>query len=112
LSTFKSGWIQGFPHGGRELRDKLISADLESVRKNAADVTISRWTGELMTKVLHDVHQDTRSELISIFGKYPYVGLSIHRVTIKSRKLLNIDVVNLVSDTLTFTYDFLEDRIF
>jgi hypothetical protein len=54
----------------------------------------------------------SRCELIHIFRQYKYVGISIDGVTIKSRKFLNIDIVNSTSDTLPFTYNFFEDNSF
>jgi hypothetical protein len=54
----------------------------------------------------------SRAELLGIFGQYKYVGVSIDGVTIKYRKFLNIDIVNPISDTLPFTYDFFQDNTF
>jgi hypothetical protein len=38
------------------------------------------------------------------------VGVPIDGVTIKCQKFLNVDIVNAVSDTLPFTYDFFQDN--
>jgi hypothetical protein len=43
-------------------------------------------------------------------GQYKYGGVSIDGVTIKSRKFLNVDTVNFISDTLPFTYDLFQDN--
>jgi hypothetical protein len=52
----------------------------------------------------------SRAELVSIFNQYKYVGVSIDGVMIKSRKFLNINIINPISDTLPFTYDFFQDN--
>jgi hypothetical protein len=52
------------------------------------------------------------AELVGIFGQYKYVGVSIDGVMIKCRKFLNLDIVNPISDTLPFTYDFFQDNTF
>jgi hypothetical protein len=46
----------------------------------------------------------SRAELVGIFSQYKYVGVSIDGVTIKSRRVLNVEIVNLISDRLPFTY--------
>jgi hypothetical protein len=71
-----------------------------------------RLTQPLLGTALNTAAGSTRAELMEIFRQYLYVGLSIDGVTIKSRSFLSIDVVNPISDTLPFTYDFLDKRMF
>jgi hypothetical protein len=54
----------------------------------------------------------SRAELLGILSQYKYAGMSIDGVTIKGRKFLNVDIVNPISDTLPFTYDFFQDNTF
>jgi hypothetical protein len=54
----------------------------------------------------------SRAELLGIFCQYKHVGVSIDGVTMESRKFLNIDIVNPISETLPFTYDFLQENSF
>jgi hypothetical protein len=53
------------------------------------------------------VSRQSRKELLGTFSQYKYIGLSIDGVAISTRKFLNVDIVNPVSRTCPFTYDFL-----
>jgi hypothetical protein len=102
-TAFKEGWEQARQAG-------------ENPRPTAREVgaarSIPHLTPTLLGEALSTAAGSVRAELVEIFEQYPYVGLSIDGVTIKSRSFLNIDVVNPISDTLPFTYDFLDKSTF
>jgi hypothetical protein len=104
ISAYLTGWRESLIHDPDRRND--ICA------REAANRAIPRFSSAMMTHALDIVYREQRSELIAIFKEYPYVGLSIDGVTIRSRKFLNVDVVNPVSSTLPFTYDFLENTTF
>jgi hypothetical protein len=64
-----------------------------------------------INQALNILYARSRAELVSIFDQYKYVGVSIDGMMIKSWKFLNIDIVNQISDTLPFTYDFFQDNV-
>jgi hypothetical protein len=100
LSAFLEGWDSYSSCGGTG-----VSKD------DAAAKVIPPLTPPMIGESLTHVARQTRSELIDIFS-YPYVGLSIDRITIKCKHLLNIDVFNPISNILPFTYDCLEKNTF
>jgi hypothetical protein len=104
IATYLSGW--------RDCSTRAPRQTEEQSAREAANRVIPRFTTRLVTRALDSVYQQQRSELVSIFREYPYVGLSIDGATIKSRKFLNVDIVNPVSNTLPSTYDFLENTSF
>jgi hypothetical protein len=69
-------------------------------------------TPALLGNALNTVPGGARAELMEIFRQYPSVEVSIDGVTFKSRSLLHIDVMNPISDMLSFTYDFMEKSTF
>jgi hypothetical protein len=99
--AFELGWQSRADSTNRGvLLDQIIKTMIPSMNPDT------------INKALNTAHKHSRSELVDIFSQYKYVGLSIDGVTIKSRKFLNIDVVNPISDTLPFTYDFFQNNSF
>jgi hypothetical protein len=98
-TAFNEGW-QHARQAGKNPRP--------TVGEVSAARAFPRLTPKLLGEVVSTAAGSTRAELIKIFRQYPDVGLSIDGVTTKSQSFLNIDVVNPISDTLSFTYDFLD----
>jgi hypothetical protein len=106
MTVFKAGWEDSFARAKPEARSDSILGNSNPLRDKATEAGIPRWNPELIRKALESIHQEMRSELISIFREYPDVRLSIDGVTIKSRSSLKIDLVNPVPGTLPLTHPF------
>jgi hypothetical protein len=76
---------------------------LEDARRRA----IRNLTVGNLCQALDENHVRTKRELLEIFRCDRFVCLSIHGVTIYSRKFLNFDVTNPISSIAPLTSDFL-----
>jgi hypothetical protein len=87
-------------------------ADRGLTKDRAAKLTIPTMNPLALNQALAALCAYLRAELLGIFGKWKYLGVSIDGVTIKGRRFLNVGIVNPISDTLPFTYDFFQDNTF
>jgi hypothetical protein len=95
--------------------DEGWRACLTAGRSPSAEITpraIPRLTPLLLKRALSNVASETRSEVITIFREFPFVGVSIEGVTINSRHFLNVDVVHPYAPITPFTFDFLSENSF
>jgi hypothetical protein len=69
----------------------------------AAKKMVSTMDPAAINQALSALCAHSRAQLIGIFRQHKDVAVSIDGVTIKSRKFLNIEIVNPISDTLPLT---------
>jgi hypothetical protein len=93
VRVFKEGWEASLHFGG--------SVDAAAMKY------IPRCTRTQMARAMDRVAEQSRKELLGTFSEYKYISPSIDGVAISTRKFFNVDVVNPVSSTCPFTYDFL-----
>jgi hypothetical protein len=104
-SLIKHAFELGWQHHSNNIS---TSIPMDIVIKNI----IPSLSPGTVNQALNQVYRESRSDLISIFNQYKYVSISIDGVSIKSRKFLNIDIVNPISKVAPFTYDFFEENSF
>jgi hypothetical protein len=96
IQAFESEW------------DTYLSAPKDVSKDVAAHRAIPPLQVPQLRNGFRKKYQETRRELIEIFTNYKYVNVSLDGVTVKCRQFLNLDVLHPPSDTLPFTFSFLD----